>query len=89
MGVCVCAMLDLVLNNKEKLVGNLKLKGNLSLSDHGIREIKSLRAVSRVHAMLSTLDFRTADFSLLRDLLARVPSDGTACWQEKPKKACL
>jgi len=65
------AMLDLVLTNKERLVGNVKLKGSLGCSDHKMVEFKTLRAARQVCSKLSTLDFRRADFGLLRDLLGR------------------
>ncbi|PKU35602.1 dtw domain-containing protein 2 [Limosa lapponica baueri] len=58
------AMLDLVLTNKEALVGNMKLKGSLSCSDHEMVEFKFLRAVRRVHSKLTTLDFRRPDWPL-------------------------
>ncbi|GAB0183649.1 hypothetical protein GRJ2_000830200 [Grus japonensis] len=67
------AMLDLVLTNKEGLVGNVKVKGSLGCSDHEMVEFKILRAARRVHSKLTTLDFRRADFGLFRDLLGRVP----------------
>jgi len=38
-------------------------------------EFKILRAVRRVCSKLATLDFRRADFGLLRDLLGRIPWD--------------
>jgi len=38
-------------------------------------EFKFLRAARRVHRKFATLDFRGADFGLLRDLLSRVPWD--------------
>ncbi|KAJ7407514.1 hypothetical protein BTVI_63030 [Pitangus sulphuratus] len=69
------AMLDLVLSNKEGLVGNVKLKGSLGCSDHEMVEFEILRATRRAHSKLTTLDFRTADFDLLRDVLDRVPWD--------------
>ncbi|GAB0209619.1 hypothetical protein GRJ2_003427600 [Grus japonensis] len=69
------AMLDLVPTNKEGLVGDVKLKGSLSCSDHEMVEFKILRAVRRAHSKLTTLDFRRADFGLLRDLLGRIPWD--------------
>ncbi|MCQ4078456.1 hypothetical protein FK519_27115 [Klebsiella pneumoniae] len=68
-------MLDLVLTNKEGLVGNVELKGSLGCSDHEMVEFKILRAARRVHSKLTTLDFRRADFGLFRDLLGRVPWD--------------
>ncbi|GAB0179998.1 mitochondrial enolase superfamily member 1 [Grus japonensis] len=68
-------MLDLVVTNKEGLVGNVKLKSSLGCSDHEVVEFKILRAVRRAHSKLATLDFRRADSGLFRDLLGRVPWD--------------
>ncbi|GAB0207924.1 hypothetical protein GRJ2_003258100 [Grus japonensis] len=69
------AMLDLVLTNKEGLVGDVKLKGSLGCSDQEMVEFRILRAARRAHSKLTTLDFRRADFGLLRDLLGRIPWD--------------
>jgi len=69
------AILDLVLTNKEGLVGNVKVKGSLGCSDHEIMDFKILRAVRQVRSKSATLDFRRADFGLLRDLLGRIPWD--------------
>ncbi|GAB0186650.1 hypothetical protein GRJ2_001130300 [Grus japonensis] len=44
------AMLDLVLTNKEGLVGDVKLKGSLGCSDHEMVEFKILRAARRAHS---------------------------------------
>ncbi|GAB0208218.1 hypothetical protein GRJ2_003287500 [Grus japonensis] len=63
------AMLDLVLTNKEGLVGDVKLKGSLGCSDHEMVEFRILRAARRARSKLTTLDFRRADFGLFRDLL--------------------
>ncbi|GAB0209793.1 hypothetical protein GRJ2_003445000 [Grus japonensis] len=63
------AMLDLVLTNKEGLVGDVKLKGSLGCSDHEMVELNILRAARGTHCKLTTLDFRRADFGLFRDLL--------------------
>ena len=51
----------------------MKVKGSLGCSDHEMVEFKILRAARRVHSKLATLDFRRADFGLLRDLLGRIP----------------
>ena len=69
------AMLDLVLTNKEGLVGSVKLKGSLGCSDHEMLEFKILRAVRRAHSKLATLVFRSADFGLFWNLLGRVAWD--------------
>jgi len=68
-------MLDLVLTNKEGLVGKVKVKGSLGCSDHEMVEFKILRAARKACSKLATLDFRRADFGLLRDLLHRTPWD--------------
>ncbi|GAB0209274.1 mitochondrial enolase superfamily member 1 [Grus japonensis] len=69
------AMLDLILTNKEGLVGDVKLKGSLGCSDHEMVEFRILRAARRARSKLPTLDFRRADFGLFRDLLGRIPWD--------------
>ncbi|GAB0182454.1 mitochondrial enolase superfamily member 1 [Grus japonensis] len=69
------AMLDLILTNKEGLVGDVKLEGSLGCSDHEMVEFKILRAARRARSKLTTLDFRRADFGLFRDLLGRIPWD--------------
>ena len=57
-------MLDLVLTNKEGLVGSVKLKSSLGCSDHEKMDFKILRAARRVHSKLTALDFRRADWPL-------------------------
>ncbi|GAB0208424.1 mitochondrial enolase superfamily member 1 [Grus japonensis] len=69
------AMLDLILTNKEGLVGDVKLKGSLGCNDHEMVEFRILRAARRAHSKLTALDFRRADFGLFRDLLGRIPWD--------------
>ncbi|GAB0192671.1 hypothetical protein GRJ2_001732400 [Grus japonensis] len=69
------AVLDLVVTNKEGLVGNVKLKGSLGCSDHEMVELKILRAVRRADSKLTTLDLRRVDLGLFRDLLGRVSWD--------------
>lgn len=67
-------MLDLALTDNEGLVGNVKLKGSLSCSDHEMMKFRILRAAGRVLSKLTTLDLR-ADFGFFKDLLGRVPWD--------------
>jgi len=69
------AMLDVVLTNKEGLVGNVKLKGSLGCSDHEMVKFTILWAARRVLSKLTTLNFRRADFGLFRDQIGRVPWD--------------
>ena len=68
-------MLDLVLSNKEGLVGNVKLEGSLGCSDHEMVQFRMLSAARREHSRLTTLDFRRADFGFLGHLLCGVPWD--------------
>ena len=60
------AMLDLVLTNEEQLVRSAELKGSLGCSDHKMVEFKILRVSKRVCSKFATLDYRRADFELLR-----------------------
>ncbi|GAB0205664.1 mitochondrial enolase superfamily member 1 [Grus japonensis] len=69
------AMLDLILTNKEGLVGDVKLKGSLGCSDHEMVEFRILRAARRALSKLTALDFRRAEFGLFRDVLGRIPWD--------------
>ncbi|GAB0181828.1 mitochondrial enolase superfamily member 1 [Grus japonensis] len=69
------AMLDIVLKNREGMVGAVKLKGSLGCSDHEMVEFKILRAARRVHSKLTILSFSRADFGFFRDMLGRVPWD--------------
>jgi len=50
------AMVDLVLTNKEGLVGNVMLKCSLGCSDREMVEFKIFRATRRVHSKMTTLD---------------------------------
>ncbi|MCQ4078634.1 hypothetical protein FK519_28075, partial [Klebsiella pneumoniae] len=68
-------MLDLILTNKEGLMGNVELKSSLGCSDHEMVEFRILRTARRAHSKLSTLDFRRADFGLFMDWLCRAPWD--------------
>ncbi|GAB0202510.1 hypothetical protein GRJ2_002716600 [Grus japonensis] len=80
------ATLDLVLTNKEGLVGDVKLKGSLGCSDHEMVEFRILEAVRSAHSKLIALDFRGADFGLFRNLPGRY--HGTKPWSEEgPKTA--
>ena len=69
------ALLDLILTKNERLVGNVKIKGNLGCSDHEIVEFRILGARRRVKSKLTTLDFIRAEFGLFNDLLGRLPWD--------------
>jgi len=81
------ATLDLILINKEGLVGNVKLNNSLGCTDHEMVGFKILRAAKRVQSKLTTLDFRRAKSGLFRKLLGRVPRDEALEEREEPKKA--
>ncbi|GAB0206941.1 hypothetical protein GRJ2_003159700 [Grus japonensis] len=66
-------LLDLVLTNKEGLVGDVKAGGSLGCSDHEMVEFRILRGRSRAISRITTLDFRRANFGLFKDLLGRIP----------------
>uniref|UniRef100_A0A8B9GCV8 Reverse transcriptase domain-containing protein n=1 Tax=Amazona collaria TaxID=241587 RepID=A0A8B9GCV8_9PSIT len=63
------------LTNREGLVGNVTLQGSLDCSDHEMVEFEILRTVRRACSKLTALDFKRADFGLLRNLLSKVPWD--------------
>ena len=46
------ALLDLILIGKEGLVGNVKVKGNLSCGDHGTVELRSLKGGQKTNSHL-------------------------------------
>lgn len=69
------ALLSLILNYKEDLMGNVNLKGSVGCSDHKVVEFKVLRAMRKMHSKLATLNFRRAEMALFRDVTGRVPWD--------------
>ncbi|KAK4829843.1 hypothetical protein QYF61_006853 [Mycteria americana] len=62
-------LLDLILTNKEGLVGEVKVKGSLGCSVHEMVESRILKARRKVKSKLTTLDVRRADLGLFKDLL--------------------
>ncbi|GAB0202828.1 mitochondrial enolase superfamily member 1 [Grus japonensis] len=69
-------VLDLILTNKEGLVGDVKVGGSLGCRDHEMVEFRILCGRSRAISRIATLDFRRANFGLFKDLLERIPWDG-------------
>ncbi|GAB0210105.1 hypothetical protein GRJ2_003476300 [Grus japonensis] len=67
------ASLDLLFTNREGLVGDVVVRGCLGLSDHEMTEFSILGEVRRGISKTTTMDFRRADFGLLRTLVERVP----------------
>ena len=69
------ALLDLILTNREELIGDVKVRGCLGCSDCEM-EFRFLRR-SRAKTGTTTLDFKRADFKPIRDLLGTKPWDTT------------
>ena len=67
------ALLDLLLANREGLVGDGKVGDCLGQSDHGIVEFSVLGDVRRVTSKSALLSLQRADFDLFRMLVAGVP----------------
>ncbi|CAM5108800.1 unnamed protein product [Eretmochelys imbricata] len=64
-------LLDLLLTNREELVGEAKVEGNLGGSDHEMVEFRILTQGRKESSRIQTLDNRKADFDSLREL--RIP----------------
>ncbi|CAM5172065.1 unnamed protein product [Eretmochelys imbricata] len=67
------AFLDLLLTNREELVGEAKVDANLGGSDHELVEFRILTQGRKVSSRIRTLDFRKADFDSLRERMGRIP----------------
>ncbi|CAM5145543.1 unnamed protein product [Natator depressus] len=67
------ALLDLLLTNREELVGEAKVDGNLGGSDHKMVEFRILTQGRKESSRIQTLDFRKADFDSLRELMGKIP----------------
>ncbi|CAM4591395.1 unnamed protein product [Caretta caretta] len=67
------ALLDLLLTNREELVGEAKVDGNLGGSDHEMVEFRILTHGRKESSRIQTLDFRKADFDSLRELMGKIP----------------
>ena len=65
------ALLGLILTNKG-LIGDLKIKGNFSCSNHEMVKFRILTGRKKVKSKLTILDFKRADFSFFKDPLGRV-----------------
>uniref|UniRef100_A0A8C8RGD0 Maestro heat like repeat family member 6 n=1 Tax=Pelusios castaneus TaxID=367368 RepID=A0A8C8RGD0_9SAUR len=67
------APLDLLLTNREELIGEVEVNGNLGSSDHEMVEFRILINGRKEKSRTHILDFRKADFGSLRELMGRVP----------------
>jgi len=66
-------LLDLVLTNKEGLAEVVKVRGSCSCSDNEIVNFRIMYGGSRAISRIKTLDFRRANFGLLKELLGGIP----------------
>lgn len=53
-----------ILTNKDRPVGNVKLKGSLGCTDHEMVDIEIPGAMTRVRSKPTVLNFRRVDFGL-------------------------
>ena len=67
------ATLDLLLVNREGLVGEVANGGCLGRSDHEVVEFKIFGDRRKTATKTSTLNMGKADFGLLRELVSQVP----------------
>ncbi|KAG6926229.1 hypothetical protein G0U57_012464, partial [Chelydra serpentina] len=67
------APLDLLLTNREELVGEVEVGGNLGSSDHEMVAFRILTKGRKESSRIRTLDFRKADFDSLMELMRRIP----------------
>ncbi|PKU41873.1 rna-directed dna polymerase from mobile element jockey-like [Limosa lapponica baueri] len=67
------ALLDLVLTNKEGLVEDILVEGNLGCSDHGKIEFRIVGSTHKTISRTETLDFKRANFVLFKKLLGEIP----------------
>ncbi|KAG6928006.1 hypothetical protein G0U57_008907, partial [Chelydra serpentina] len=67
------ALLDLLLTNREEIVEEAIVDGNLGGSDHEMVEFRILTQGRKESSRIQSLDFRKADFDSLRELMGKVP----------------
>jgi len=68
-----CLLLDLVLINKEGLVGDVKVANSLGCCDDEMVEFMISFGRSKAISRIDILDFRRANFVLFKDLLGGIP----------------
>ena len=67
------ALLDLLLVNREELVGEVKVGGRLGCSDREMTEFPILGKTKRGVSKTATLDFQRANFDLFKRLIDKIP----------------
>lgn len=68
-------LLDRTHRKKAEVVEEEKVGGSLGCCDHEMVEFVILKGGDKANSMITTLDYRTADFVLLKDLLGRIPRE--------------
>jgi len=64
-------ILDLLVTNTSELICDVKIAGSLGCSHHALVEFSVLKDVGQVKSIVSTLNFRKANFQLFRELVNR------------------
>ena len=82
------ALLDLLLTNQQDLLDNITTNGSFGYSDHNIVEFKILPSMLKASSRTKILDFRRANFKMLRARLQGIPWEASMegkgaceCWE--------
>ncbi|PKU35663.1 rna-directed dna polymerase from mobile element jockey-like [Limosa lapponica baueri] len=67
------ALLDLALTNKEGLVEDIEVGGNLGCSDHAKTEFRIMGSMCKATSRIEALDFRSGNFDLFKKMLGDIP----------------
>jgi len=67
------AILDLLVTNAREVIGDVKIGGSLSCSDHAVVMFAVLRDMGQAKSKVRTLNFRKAKFQLFKELVNRTP----------------
>jgi len=66
-------ILDLLVTNARKLIGDVKTGGSMGCSDHALVEFTDLRDMGQTKSKVRTLNFRKAKFHLFKELVNKTP----------------
>ena len=77
---------DLVLTNKQRLVGNMKVEIHLGCSNDEIMEFRIIHGRNKEVNGIAAMNFRRANFELFKGLLGGIPQ-GRALEGRVPKRA--
>jgi len=79
-------LLDLILTNKDGLVGDVKVGGRLGCNDCEIVELKILSGRTKAKSRIATIDYQRANFDLFQDQLGGVSWARVHCCIPKSRK---